>query len=73
MCLDLRADGGPVYLDATRYGLPLRQIVAADGQPNYLACALRELVAAGPVATTSVVLLHDRGLERGLPAAGSGC
>ncbi|WDZ83121.1 hypothetical protein [Micromonospora cathayae] len=61
LCLDLRADGGPVYLDATRFGLPLRQIVSPDGQPNYLACALRELV---PVAAgyDEVVLLYDREL-----------
>ena len=62
MCLDLRAHGGPVYLDATRHGLPLRQIVAADGRPNYLACALRELVAlAGE--HDEIVLLYDAGLE----------
>ncbi|MEZ0072041.1 hypothetical protein [Planotetraspora sp. GP83] len=61
--LDQRADGGPVYLDATRYGLPLRQIVAADGRPNYLACALRELLPLAP-AYDEVVLLHDSGLER---------
>lgn len=62
LCLDLREHGGPVYLDATRYGLALRQIVTADGRPNYLACALRELV---PLAGEheEIVLLHDAGLE----------
>ena len=61
LCLDLRPDGGPVYLDATRFGLPLRQIVAPDGQPNYLAGALREL--AGVAASyDEVVLPHDREL-----------
>lgn len=62
LCLDLRADGGPVYVDATRDGIPLRQIVAADGRPNHLACALRDLL---PLAAShdEVVLLHDRGLE----------
>jgi len=61
LCLDLRPYGGPVYLDATRFGLPLRQIVSPDGQPNYLACALREL--AGMAASyDEVVLLHDREL-----------
>ncbi|MCX4553303.1 hypothetical protein OG709_34230 [Streptomyces sp. NBC_01267] len=62
MGLDQRDSGGPVYLDATRYGLPLRQIIAADGRPNYLACALRELL---PLAADhdEVVLLYDRELD----------
>ncbi|MFD7895543.1 hypothetical protein [Streptomyces sp. NPDC059743] len=58
MGLDQRSSGGPVFLDATRYGLPLRQIVAADGRPNYLACALRELLPLAP-AYDEVVLLYD--------------
>ncbi|GAA2652768.1 hypothetical protein [Streptomyces lunalinharesii] len=62
MCLDQRAYGGPVFLDATRYGLPLRQIVDARGRPNYLACALRELVALAP-RFDETVLLYDRELE----------
>ncbi|HEU5475257.1 MAG TPA: hypothetical protein VFV67_31830 [Actinophytocola sp.] len=62
MCLDLRADGGPVFLDATRDGIPLRQIIAADGRPNYLACALRDLLPLAP-EHDEVVLLHDRDLE----------
>lgn len=62
MCLDLRAISGPVYLDATRDGLPLRLIVAPDGRPNYLACALRELLVLAP-SHDDVVLLYDRGLE----------
>ncbi|MFD7665024.1 hypothetical protein [Streptomyces sp. NPDC059788] len=61
-CLDLRPDGGPVYLDATRYGMPLRQIVSADGQPNYLACALRELLPLAP-EHDEVVLLFDQDLD----------
>jgi len=58
LCLDTRRDGGPVYLDTTAYGQPLRRIVTADGQPNYLACALRELV---PLVKgyDEVVLGHD--------------
>lgn len=62
LCVDLRRHGGPVYLDATRDGLPLRQVVAPDGRPNYLACALRELL---PLAAEhdEVVLLYDRELE----------
>lgn len=62
MCLDQRRDGGPVYLDLTRYGLPLRRLVTADGRPNYLACALRELVALAP-DFDEVVLLYDRELD----------
>ncbi|MFE7168825.1 hypothetical protein [Streptomyces sp. NPDC057616] len=62
MGLDHRDSGGPAFLDATRFGLPLRQIVAADGRPNYLACALRDLL---PLATEhdEVVLLYDRELD----------
>ncbi|GGQ71667.1 hypothetical protein [Couchioplanes azureus] len=62
LCLDLRGDGGPVYLDATRFGLPLRRIVSAEGQPNYLACALRDLL---PLAGSydRMVLLYDRELD----------
>jgi hypothetical protein len=60
--LDQRELGGPVYLDATRFGLPLRQIVTADGRPNYLACALRELLPLAP-GHDEVVLLYDRELD----------
>ncbi|MYW44060.1 hypothetical protein [Streptomyces sp. SID161] len=60
--LDQRELGGPVYLDATRFGLPLRQIVTADGRPNYLACALRELLPLVP-GHDEVVLLYDRELD----------
>ncbi|MGW4891335.1 hypothetical protein ACWEQL_03550 [Kitasatospora sp. NPDC004240] len=76
--LDLRGHGGPVHLDLTRWGLPLRPIVGADGRPNYLACALRELL---PLAAEfdEVVLVHDpelgpdyRLLERTLTVAGAG-
>ncbi len=62
MCLDLRSYGGPVFLDATRHGLPLRQIVDAQSRPNYLACALRELVPLAP-QFDEIVLLYDRELE----------
>lgn len=62
LVLDQRDCGGPVYLDLTRYGMPLRQIVTADARPNYLACALRELL---PLASRydEVVLLYDRELD----------
>ncbi|MFD4376437.1 hypothetical protein [Streptomyces sp. NPDC058486] len=62
LVLDQRATGGPVYLDLTRYGMPLRRIVTADGRPNYLACALRELVPLAPWYD-EVVLLFDRELD----------
>ncbi|MEV6674480.1 hypothetical protein [Streptomyces sp. NPDC051162] len=62
MGLDQRDLGGPVYLDATRYGLPLRQIVSADGRPNYLACALRELMPLAP-RYDEVVFLYDNELD----------
>ncbi|KLL10669.1 hypothetical protein BL254_13065 [Protofrankia sp. BMG5.30] len=60
--VDLRAHGGPVHLDLTRFGQPLRQIIAADGRPNYLACALRELL---PLAGDhdEIVLAHDPELD----------
>ncbi|MEU7023898.1 hypothetical protein ABZ990_25010 [Streptomyces sp. NPDC046203] len=60
--IDQRSAGGPVYLDATRYGLPLRRIVTSDGRPNYLACALRELLPLAP-DFDEVVLLYDRELD----------
>jgi hypothetical protein len=62
MCLDHRDVHGPVYLDQTRFGLPLRQIVSADGQPNYLACALRELLPLAP-DFDEIVLLYDREMD----------
>ncbi|MEU6537140.1 hypothetical protein [Streptomyces sp. NPDC047000] len=62
LCLDLRSHGGPAYLDVTRHGLPLRRIVTPHGRPNYLACALRELL---PLATAydEIVLLCDQELD----------
>lgn len=62
MCLDHRDVHGPVYLDLTRFGLPLRQIVSAGGQANYLACALRELLPLVP-DFDEVVLLYDREMD----------
>ncbi|MFJ9742860.1 hypothetical protein [Streptomyces sp. NPDC101166] len=44
LCIDQRRWGGPVHLDATGAGMPLRLLVSADGTPNYLASMLRELV-----------------------------
>lgn len=61
LCLDTRCDNGPVYLDATAQGLPLRPITSATGHPNYLGCALRDLV---PMTEEydEIVLVHDREL-----------
>jgi hypothetical protein len=63
LCLDCRGDGGPVYLDLTRHGMPLRQIVDRAGQPNFLTAALRELV---PLVHRydEIVLVHDRELTQ---------
>ncbi|MFF3349407.1 hypothetical protein [Streptomyces sp. NPDC002779] len=44
LLLDHRPYGGPVHLDGTRWGLPLRRLVGADGHPNYLLPILRELI-----------------------------
>ncbi|MFJ9820779.1 hypothetical protein ACIRU3_37050 [Streptomyces sp. NPDC101151] len=60
--LDQRRWGGPVYLDLSADGMPLRRIVTADGRPNYLACALRELLPLAE-AHDEVVFLYDRDLD----------
>lgn len=62
LCLDHRRQGGPVFLDATAAGLPLRRAVTADGQANYLVCALRHLL---PLIDhhDHVLLVFDRELE----------
>ncbi|MEU9478092.1 hypothetical protein [Streptomyces sp. NPDC048191] len=58
VCLDGRPLGAPVYLDATREGLPLRAVLSEEGQANYLLYLLRELI---PVLGRYdlVVLAHD--------------
>jgi hypothetical protein len=62
LCVDHRRYGGPVMLDATDAGLPLRHAISADGQANYLVCALRELV---PLVDRydRILLVCDRELE----------
>lgn len=62
LALDQRRFGGPVLLDATAHGLPLRRIVSADSRPNYLACALRELLPLS-ARHDETVLLYDRELD----------
>lgn len=44
LCLDHRRYGGPLFVDATAHGLPLRRVVTADGQANYVMSALRQLL-----------------------------
>ncbi|MGX7827334.1 hypothetical protein ACTG9Q_19830 [Actinokineospora sp. 24-640] len=61
LCLDSRDGGGAVYLDCTRFGLPLRQIATPAAQPNYLLLALRELVPQAE-RYDEIVLIHDREL-----------
>lgn len=58
LCIDGRPLGAPVYLDATPAGLPLRMMVGADGQANYLMSTLCELVPQ-LAAHDQVLLVHD--------------
>jgi hypothetical protein len=58
LCVDLRAKGGALYLDATVDGLPLRQAITADGRVNYLINLLRDLVPQIP-RYDHLVLIHD--------------
>jgi hypothetical protein len=62
LCINSRVHGAPVYLDATAAGLPLRMIVSADGQANYLMYLLRELI---PLLDGHdlIVLAHDTELR----------
>ncbi|MGW8767448.1 hypothetical protein ACWGN5_33660 [Streptomyces sp. NPDC055815] len=53
--------GGPVYLDGTRWGLPLRRLISGDGIPNYLVPILRELVPLIRPGRT-FLLVHDDGI-----------
>lgn len=58
LCLDHRGIGGPVYLDGTRWGVPLRIVVGSDGHPNYVITALRDIL---PLVDSHdhVLLVHD--------------
>jgi hypothetical protein len=62
LCLDHRRYGGPLFLDATSQGLPLRHAGRADGQCNYLISALRQLL---PLIDSydHVLLVCDKELE----------
>ncbi|WP_237328694.1 hypothetical protein [Streptomyces sp. CBMAI 2042] len=61
LLLDHRRFGGPVYLDGTRWGLPLRRLLGGDGIPNYLLPILRELVPMIRPGRT-FLLVHDDGI-----------
>ncbi|HEY5989932.1 MAG TPA: hypothetical protein VIV12_26640 [Streptosporangiaceae bacterium] len=54
LLIDHRRFGGPVYLDGTVWGLPLRQLIGADGHLNYLLQVLRQLI---PLTGADVRLL----------------
>ncbi|MFD0689985.1 hypothetical protein [Actinomadura fibrosa] len=58
LCLDHRRFGGPAYLDGTRWGMPLRPVVSADGHANYLLMVLRDLVPR-IAEYDRVLLVHD--------------
>ncbi|MET7422530.1 hypothetical protein [Dactylosporangium sp. NPDC005555] len=62
LCIDGRSCGAPVFLDGTAAGYPLRAIIGADGQRNYLLYLLRELI---PLLDDYdlVVLAHDTELR----------
>jgi hypothetical protein len=62
MCIDGRPLGAPVYLDASSAGFPLRPVLSAEGQPNYLFYLLRELIPAIN-GYDQVVLAHDTELR----------
>jgi len=62
LCIDGRPLGAPVYLDLTAQGIPLRALVSADGQANYLVCVLGQLLPmVGAYDLT--VLMYDRAMR----------
>jgi hypothetical protein len=58
LLVDHRRYGGPAYLDGTRWGLPLRPGVSADGHANYVVMLLRDLLPM-VVGYSGVLLVHD--------------
>ena len=61
MLIDHRRFGGPAYLDGARWGMPIRQLIGADGHANYLLPILRELL---PMIRPDrlFLLIYDDGL-----------
>ncbi|TCC34931.1 hypothetical protein [Kribbella sindirgiensis] len=59
LVLDHRRFGGPAYLDGTRWGLPLRPGISADGHANYVVMLLRDLL---PIVGdySAVLMIHDQ-------------
>lgn len=77
LLIDHSRYGGPVHLDGARWGMPLRQLIGADGRPNYLLPILRELIPTIR-ADRAFLLVHDTDitadyllLERVLAAFGA--
>jgi hypothetical protein len=61
LCVDHRRHGGPAYLDGTRWGMPLRPVIGADGHANYLLVILRDLIPR-LAASDEVLLVYDEDL-----------
>jgi hypothetical protein len=62
LCVDHRRHGGPVYLDGTRWGMPLRKVIGTDGHANYLLVILRDLLPR-LVPGRGVLLVYDEDLS----------
>ncbi|GAA0553138.1 hypothetical protein GCM10010172_39590 [Paractinoplanes ferrugineus] len=62
LLIDHRRYGGPILLDAARWGMPVRQLVSTAGHANYLLPILRELLPAIRPGRL-FVLLYDDGLN----------
>lgn len=62
LCVDHRRHGGPAYLDGTRWGMPLRMVIGADGHANYLLVILRDLLPRLE-AGDRVLLVYDDDLS----------
>jgi hypothetical protein len=62
LCIDGRPVGAPVYLDLTAQGIPLRGLVNAAGQANYLMCVLGQLIPLAG-AYDLIVLMYDRDMR----------
>ncbi|MFD6268559.1 hypothetical protein [Nocardia asteroides] len=58
LCLDHRTMGGPVYLDGTRWGVPLRTVISTAGHANYVATALRDILPHA-LESDHVLLVFD--------------
>ncbi|GGZ50216.1 hypothetical protein GCM10010387_50710 [Streptomyces inusitatus] len=59
LLIDHRRFGGPVHLDGTRWGIPLRQLIDSDGHPNYLLPILRDLIPMIRPGRTFLLVFDD--------------